>query len=57
MLSVLFSQNSTYKSISIPCVHFSGRDMSCPERGSAYDEIYNEEIFDEDGRPKRTGKI
>ncbi|KAL1802246.1 hypothetical protein ACET3Z_030893 [Daucus carota] len=31
--------------------------MSCPERGSAYDEIYNEEIFDEDGRPKRTGTL
>lgn len=26
------------------------------ERRSAYDEIYNDEIFDEDGRPKRTGK-
>lgn len=31
--------------------------MSCQEEGAAYDEIYNDEIFDEDGRPKRTGKI
>ncbi|KAK1401754.1 Amino acid permease 6 [Heracleum sosnowskyi] len=27
------------------------------ERGSAYNEIYNDEIFDEDGRPKRTGTL
>lgn len=31
--------------------------MSCQAEESAYDEIYNDEIFDEDGRPKRTGKI
>lgn len=31
--------------------------MTYPVEGGAYTEIYDDETFDDDGRPKRTGKI